>query len=105
MSFSVDGLTLATVRECLSDRAFRMLTRRPAGCPSRSEHEFAFIAAVLGERDPVAQEDIDLVAACMLAEPADDQSVSHRAWSRRDPEAHVRRQIRDWLAKNGRAVQ
>ncbi len=110
VSFSVDGYTLDDVEECISPWAWRLLTFRPAKFPSRSEHEFAFIGAVLGERDPIDQTDIDLMAACLLATPANDQSVSHRAYyhpdgrARKDPEAHVRRQIRDWLSKNGRAV-
>lgn len=111
VSFFVDGYTIDDVRECLSDRAFRMLTQRPAHCPSRSEHEFAFIGAVLGERDLIEQYDINLVAACLLADPFGEQCVSHRAYylpdgtPRRDPGSHVARQIRDWLTKNGRAIQ
>lgn len=104
VSFETEGFTLDLVQECLNERAYRMLTQRPSRCPTRSEHEFAFIAAVLGERDPLYQADIDLVAACMLAKPVDEFSVSHRAYSRRDPEDHVRRQIGDWLSKNGRVV-
>ncbi|WP_375593386.1 DNA-primase RepB domain-containing protein [Algihabitans albus] len=110
VSFSVDGFTLEQVKECVTPRAWQLLTHRPSKFPSRSEHEFAFIGTVLGERDPIEQTDIDLAAACLLASPANNQSVSHRAYfepngkPRRDPSAHVARQIRDWLSKNGRAV-
>lgn len=110
VSFDHEWVTMDVARDCLSDSAFALLNTRPGRCPSRSEHEFAFIGAVLGERDPVRQADIDLVAACLLATPADENSVSHRAHflpsgaARRDPAAHVARQIRSWLAKNGRTV-
>lgn len=104
VEFDVAHLDIETVRDCIGERAFHMLTNRPPHCPSRSEHEFAFIGSVLGEREPIDQCDIDLVAACMLARPVDEYSVSHRAHSRRDPERHVQRQISDWLAKNGREL-
>ena len=115
VSFSAEGWTMDAVRECLTDKAFGMLTNRPANAPSRSEHEFAFLGAVLGERSPISQTDIDLVAACLLGEPVDEFSVSHRAYfekssdaemyvARRHPERHVAQQIRDWLKKNGRQV-
>ena len=111
VSFSVDGYTIDFVKECISPWAWQLLTHRPPKYPSRSEHEFAFMGAVLGERDPIEQCDIDLVAACLLAKPADEQSVSHRAYfqsdgkERKGPAGHVARQIRDWLSKNGRTVQ
>jgi hypothetical protein len=106
-----DDWTIELVEECLSLWSFRMLTQRPPECPSRHEHEFKFIRSVLHDRDPVHQCDIDLVAACMLAAPVDEYCVSHRAYfmpdgkPRKDPEAHVQRQIRSWLSKNGRAVE
>lgn len=108
---SQDIWTLEFVHECLAEWSFRMLTHRPPECPTRSEHEFKFIGSVLHDRDPIQQCDIDLVAACLLAVPVDEYSVSHRAYfnsdgtPRKDPEAHVLRQIRSWLSKNGRAVQ
>ena len=109
VTFAAEGFTMERVRECLSDRAFWLLVNRP-DVPSRSEHEFAFLGAVLGERCPISQYDIDLVAACLLGEPVDEFSVSHRAYyeangdPRSDPERHVAQQIKDWLKKNGRQV-
>lgn len=104
VSFSVDGFTLDTIRQCLSHEAWDMLVRRPSHLPSRSEHQFAFIAAVLN--DGTSQERIDLCAACLLATPADERSVSHASYwdaggKPRAPEAHVSRQITNWLRKNG----
>lgn len=109
VTFAAEGFTMERVRECISDRAFWLLVNRP-DVPSRSEHEFAFLGAVLGERSPVSQYDIDLVAACLLGEPVDEFSVSHRTYyeangaPRRDRERHVAQQIKDWLTKNGRQV-
>lgn len=105
VSFSIEGWTLETVKECLSDVAWNMLARRPSKYPSRSEHQFGFIGAVLS--DGSDQYRIDLCAACLLATPADEFSVSHASyWEAdgkpvRDPEAHVAQQIGNWLVKQG----
>ncbi|WP_370234211.1 MULTISPECIES: hypothetical protein [Henriciella] len=104
VSFSADWVTLEVLREAISPEAFRMLTRRPPHCPSRSEHQFAFIASVLN--DSTGQERLDMCAACLLAPPLDEQSVSHGSYfnpdgTARDAERHVQRQITNWLRKNG----
>lgn len=105
VSFSEVEWTLSMVQECLSPVAWDMLVRRPKKYHSRSEHQFGFIGAVLA--DCADQYRIDLCAACLLAEPVDEFSVSHASyWDREgkpvpDPRAHVARQIARWLAKQG----
>lgn len=95
--------------EVLPPWAVRLLScdRNKSGefYPSRSEQEWAFIGACLYSKVPV-----DLIRAFMLlpAERSDTQLVSHRSyWAkikgryvpRRNPEAHVARQIGSYLAK------
>ncbi|MEO0882903.1 MAG: hypothetical protein AAFY34_09220 [Pseudomonadota bacterium] len=90
-------------------RARRMMLRcpdhlrKPDGTPDRSQHQFAFIQAAI-EGETVTEDLLDTVAAVLLAPATSVETVSHCSYAdtqgrkRRNPAAHVERQIGRWLA-------
>ena len=101
--------TRGQLREMLPPWAHTMLTERPEGCPSRNEHQWAFIGAVLRELgdSPHARA---LVVWCLTRPATRETDLSHRShWARqagrlvprRDPLRYAMGQLQSFLSKEG----
>lgn len=99
------------LRECLTPWAYAMLENRPEGCPSRNEHQWAFIGAVMRDLGDTPHARA-LVVHCLTrpAELAQEEALSHRTHfakqagrltPRRDPLGYALGQLKSFLEKEG----